>query len=260
MKVGLALSGGGARGMAHLGVLKALEEFGIPVAAISGTSAGSIAGAFYCSGYKPDEILEIITRTGFLKSVRPAWAWTGLLSMDGFRSVMHQYIPHNSFEALKIPLTTAATEIRLGKVQYFNSGELIASVIASATIPALFNPIIMNGHTYVDGGIMDNLPVQPLVGHTDFIIGSHCSPVAERFDIRSVKDITERSLLIAINVNSSISKKSCSLVIEPPELAKFSTFDLAKGKEIFDIGYSFTRNNFKAIDFQINQHERSQTT
>ena len=96
MKVGLALSGGGARGFAHLGILKALEEFGVTIAQVSGTSAGAIAGAFYCYGYKPDQILEIISNTGFLKSVRPAWAWTGLLSMDGFKAVLLKYLPKNS--------------------------------------------------------------------------------------------------------------------------------------------------------------------
>jgi NTE family protein len=79
MKIGLVLSGGGARGFAHLGVIKALEEFGLRFYQVAGTSAGSIAGAFYCYGYTPDETLERISQMGFLKSVRPAWAWTGLL-------------------------------------------------------------------------------------------------------------------------------------------------------------------------------------
>lgn len=251
MKIGLALSGGGARGFAHLGVIKALEEFGITFSEISGTSAGSIAGAFYCAGYKPDEILDIISKTGFLKSVRPAWAWTGLLSMDGFRDVLFRYLPDNSFEKLKIPLTVSATEIRYGRVTYFNSGELIPRVIASSSIPALFNPMTLDGHVYVDGGIMDNLPVRPLVGMCDFIIGSHTNPVEQRFDIKNVKEVTERSLLIAINVNSSHSKTHCNVVIEPPELGKFSTFDLSRGKEIFEIGYNHMIQNYKALDFQL---------
>ncbi|MBX2962993.1 MAG: patatin-like phospholipase family protein [Cyclobacteriaceae bacterium] len=253
MKIGLALSGGGARGMAHLGVIKALEEFGLRFYELSGTSAGAIAGAFYCYGYKPDEILGLLSQMGFLNSVRPAWAWTGLLSMDGFREMMHRCMPDNDFKALKIPLTVAATEIRHGKIVYFNEGDLISSVIASSSIPALFNPVNHNDNYYVDGGIMDNLPVRPLVGKCDIIIGSHCNPVQQRFDLGSVKDITERSLLIAINVNTTISKTHCTYVIEPNELGKYSTFDLSKGKEIFNIGYTYTKNNFKALDFQINE-------
>jgi len=251
MKIGLALSGGGARGFAHLGIIKALEELGIDISELSGTSAGAIAGAFYCYGHKPDQILEIITSTGFLKSVRPAWSWAGLLSMDGFKEVLHKYLPENSFESLKIPLTVAATEIRLGRVTYFNSGELIPRVIASSSIPALFNPAVLDGHVYVDGGIMDNLPVRPLVGKCDFIIGCHSNPVEQRFDIKNVKEVTERSLLIAINVNSSYSKAQCNMIIEPPDLGKFSTFDLSRGKEIFEIGYQFVKQNYTKEDFQI---------
>jgi NTE family protein len=251
MKIGLALSGGGARGFAHLGVLKALEELGIIISEISGTSAGAIAGAFYCYGHTPDQILEIISSTGFLKSVRPAWSWTGLLSMDGFRDVLFKYLPDNSFEKLKTPLTISATEIRHGRVTYFNTGPLIPKVIASSSIPALFHPMILDGHVYVDGGIMDNLPVRPLVGKCDFIIGSHSNPVEQLFDIRNVKEITERSLLIAINVNSTHSKSHCNIVIEPPELGKYSTFDLSKGKEIFDIGYQYVKKNFTKDDFQL---------
>lgn len=251
MKIGLALSGGGARGFAHLGIIKALEELGITISELSGTSAGAIAGAFYCYGHRPDQILEIITSTGFLKSVRPAWSWTGLLNMDGFKEVMHKYLPENSFESLKIPLTVSATEIRLGKITYFNSGELISRVIASSTIPALLHPMVLDGHVYVDGGIMDNLPVRPLVGKCDFVVGSHCNPVEQLFDIKNVKEVTERSLLIAINVNSSYSKSHCNVIIEPPDLGKFSTFDLSRGKEIFDIGYQFVKKNYTKEDFQV---------
>jgi NTE family protein len=77
--------------------------------------------------------------------------------------------------------------------------------------------------------------------------------VQERFDVKSVKDITERSLLLAISVNSTESKAKCNIVVEPPELSKFGTFDLARGREIFDIGYKYTRHNFKAEDFQLNK-------
>ncbi len=254
MNIGLALSGGGARGIAHLGVIKALEETGIPFSAVSGTSAGAVAGAFYCAGYKPDEILKIISSMGFLNSVRPAWSWTGLLSMEGFKEVLQKHISHNSFDMLNPKLTVAATEIRLGKVVYFSEGQLIPAVIASSSIPAIFNPVSLDGHVYVDGGLMDNLPVRPLVGKCDFIIGSHCNPVDQRFDIKNVKEVTERSLLIAINVSTAHSKAHCNFVFESPELGKFSTFDLAKGNEIFQIGYKNAQSRLKELEQQITQH------
>ncbi|MBS1543678.1 MAG: patatin-like phospholipase family protein, partial [Bacteroidetes bacterium] len=82
-EIGLVLSGGGVRGVAHIGVLKALEEYGLRFKRVSGTSAGSIVGALYARGYSPSEILDIILQVSMLKSVRPAWAWSGLLRMDG---------------------------------------------------------------------------------------------------------------------------------------------------------------------------------
>jgi NTE family protein len=257
MRIGLALSGGGARGIAHLGVIKALHEAGLACSMVSGTSAGSIAGAFYCAGYSPDEILEIILSMGFIKSVRPAWSWSGLLSMDGFREVMLRHIPHNSFSELKLPLTVAATEIRLGKVVYFSEGELAPAVIASSSIPALFNPVNFNGYVLVDGGLMDNLPVRPLVGKVDFIIGSHCNPVNQRFDIKNVKEVAERSLLIAINVNTAHSKTHCNFVFEAPELGKFSTFDLDKGREIFSLGYKNAQSRLAELQGLLKEHERT---
>jgi NTE family protein len=257
MKIGLALSGGGARGIAHLGVIQALQETGINFYSVSGTSAGSVAGAFYCAGYSPQEILQIILSMGFIKSVRPAWSWTGLLSMDGFREVLLQHIPHNSFEKLNIPLTVSATEIRLGKVVYFSTGELAPAVIASSSIPALFNPVQMNGMVLVDGGLIDNLPVRPLVGKADFIIGSHCNPVLQRFDIKNAKEVVERSMLIAINVNTLHSKTHCNFIFEAPELGKYSTFDLDKGKEIFEIGYRNAKAQLKELEKAMANHEHN---
>jgi NTE family protein len=258
MKIGLALSGGGARGFAHIGVLKALEEMNVKVDRIAGTSAGSIVGALYAHGYKPQEILTILSGMGILNSVRPAWSWTGFLSLDGFKDVLKKYLHENSFESLKLPLTIAATEIRLGKVVYFSEGELITPIIASSSIPAVFNPVSYQGNVYIDGGIMDNLPARPLIGTCDFIIGVHTNPVSQKFDIKNAKEVTMRSLLMAINVNSTVSKANCNVVIEPPALGAYSPLDVSKAKEIFDIGYQFTKDNFTMHDFQLPDYDRTQ--
>jgi NTE family protein len=250
-KIGLVLSGGGARGFAHLGALKALEELEVKIDMISGTSAGSIAGALYAHGYDPQEIFNIISKAGLLKSVRPAWSWTGLLSLDGFKELLKKYLPENSFESLKLPLTIAATEIQYGKTIYFSEGELITPIIASSSIPALFNPVHFKENIFIDGGILDNFPVKPLVGKCDFIIGIHTNPIGHKLDIRNMKEVTERALLMAINVNSGISKTFCDVVIEPPTLGNYSTLDLGKATEIFDVGYQYVINNFSPHDFQL---------
>src|SRR5579859_6630458 len=154
MKIGIALSGGGARGIAHIGVLKALEEMGVEISVMSGTSAGSIVASLYAYGLTPDQILEQVRQLSLLKSVRPAWSWAGLLTMSGLKELIIKNVPENNFQSLRIPLTIAATEIRKGEVTYFSSGELASAVVASCSIPAVFNPAAVNGSLYVDGGLL----------------------------------------------------------------------------------------------------------
>jgi NTE family protein len=250
MEVGLVLSGGGARGVSHLGVVKALEEKGVSISQISGTSAGAIIGALYAFGYKPEEILDIIAKTSFFRSVKFAWTLRGLLSISGLNDVLLKYIPTNSFESLKIPLTVCATDIKRGRVEYFCKGELIPAVLSSSCVPAVFDPYRFNGQLYLDGGILDNLPVKPIYDLCDVIIASHCNFITSEFDVRNFRSVIERSLLMAINGNTSVSKTLCDVLIEPPEIGKFSGFDLSHAKEIFDIGYRYTMETFTVDQLQ----------
>ena len=252
MKIGLVLSGGGARGFAHIGVLKALEEKGVQFSIVSGTSAGAIVGALYAYGYRPDEIFQLIRNLSIFKSVRPAWTWAGLLTMDGLRDLLLKYIPENSFESLKLPLTVAATEIRKGHIEYFSEGALIPAVVSSCSIPAVFNPNVFNGGLYVDGGLFDNLPVRPIRNKCDLIVGSHCNHINSDFDATNLKVVIERSLLMAINANTQSSRMLCDVFIEPPHMGRFGSFDISKAQEIFDTGYKFTKENFMPHQFQKN--------
>lgn len=244
MKLGLVLSGGGARGVAHVGVLKALEEWGLNFSAVAGTSAGSIVAALHAHGYYADEIFKIIEQVSIFSSVRPSWSGPGLLTMDGFRELLKKYLPDNSFEKLKKPLTIAATDIRKGEVHYFTSGELIPAIISSCSIPGIFSPVSFNGNVYVDGGIVDNLPAKPLREKYDRLIASHCNPISDAFDPKNMKTVIERSMLMAINANILTSKQFCDVFIEPQGLDRFGAFEIARAKEIFEIGYQYTKNNF----------------
>ncbi|MBL7872632.1 MAG: patatin-like phospholipase family protein [Cyclobacteriaceae bacterium] len=253
MKRGLVLSGGGARGIAHIGILKALDEMNITFDCISGTSAGSIVGALYANGQKPDQIFELIKNLSIFKSVRPAFAWTGLLSLDGLKEVLLREIPENSFSNLKIPLTVAATDIRKGKIHYFTEGDLAGTIMASCCIPAIFNPVTIDRNLYVDGGLLDNLPVKPLRNECDFIVGSHCNHISPDFDTSNIKLVIERSLLITIHANTEVSRGLCDVFIEPPRMDRFSSLNISKAKEIFDFGYQFTKANFLPHHFQKNE-------
>jgi NTE family protein len=240
--IGVALSGGGARGIAHLGVLKALNESNIYPDIISGTSAGSIVGALYCAGYTPDESLKIVKDTNALSVFSPSFSWKGLLKIDKLAKVLKDYLPA-SFEELKTPLFVAATEINKGEITYFNSGPLIPTILASSCIPVIFKPVVIDGANYVDGGILNNLPAEALKDKADVIIGVSCNPNGRVTGLNNAKVLMERSALLAINGNTMKSKVLCDAFIEPKNLARFSGFNLSQAQDIFDVGYNFTIEN-----------------
>lgn len=242
MKVGLALSGGGARGFAHLGILKALEEANINVDVISGASAGSLAASFYSYGYEPEEILDIFEHTNILKLVWPAFSFTGLLNIQKTESVYKKYLEEDSFEAAKIPLFISTTNLNEGKAEMFNSGSLRQAVMASCCIPFIFDPVKIGDDFYVDGGILNNLPTEVLKENDcDFIIGANVAPVIREPELSGPKRMIERVSVLALSANVLASSKLCDIYIKPSELRSYGTFDFKKSRELFDIGYESTQ-------------------
>lgn len=239
MKVGLVLSGGGARGFAHLGVIKGLLEHGFKIEAISGVSAGAVAGALIAAGYQPDKILEIFISTKLYRFLRPSVRLTGLLKMERVENLYDMYLP-DTFDKLHIPLTVCTADIQAGKTVFFNQGPLVKPIMASCCIPIVFEPLQINGKMYIDGGILNNLPVEPLLGKCDFIIGIHTNPINLQMPLTSMRAVMERSLLLAIQSNIKDRITKCNLLIEPPTLNRFTTFDSKRAREIFEIGYAFT--------------------
>ncbi len=241
MRAGIAFSGGGARGFAHLGVLAALEEKGIEPCIITGTSAGAIVGAFYSAGYRPDEIINIVLGAKFLKAFRPGFInRNGLLRMDLLEDLYKEHFPENSFSALNTKLIICATDLHRGQTVYFSEGELIRPMMASTCIPVLFDPVKVGESTFVDGGLLNNLPVEPLVGHCDYIIGVHTNPYNTQTKIGSLRKVIEKSFQLAINYNVRDRIRLCDTFIEPPALDQFSIMDLKKARTIFEIGYEYT--------------------
>lgn len=247
MKIGIVLSGGGIRGVAHLGVLMALQEKGIAISNIAGTSAGAIVGALYANGINPYEALQIFQETKLLKFIRPAFKSPALLNIENVANLLKTYLPHNSFENLKIPLTITATNFNEGKLVYFSEGELIRKILASSCIPGVFKPIELDGKFYVDGGVLNNFPVEPLIGKCDIIIGSSCNhlPVVNQF--RNMKHVIERAAILSINHDMEEKKKCVDIMIEPKGLGETSVFDVKKAEEIFWIAHEETLNEMKNI-------------
>ena len=245
MKIGIVLSGGGIRGVAHLGVLQALTEAGIKFDMISGTSAGSIVGALFAQGIQPAEILKIFMETHLYKYIRPAFGAKGLMSLDKIRTLLLEFIPHDSFEGLKIRTVITATNFNECKLAYFSSGELINPILASSAIPVFFKPIHMGGKIYIDGGILNNFPVEPLKSECDFIIGSSCNHLPEADTIESYRRLVERSIIMSINSDMSVKAEFCDVIIEPRGMGATSVFDVRKTEEIYWLAYEATLRKLK---------------
>ena len=237
MKIGLALSGGGARGIMHLGVIKALAERDIRPHRISGTSAGAISGAMIAHGYSPDEVLEILVKANFFRYFRPSFTKMSLLTMEKVENLYAQHLPHDSFEALEIPLTVCTTDIQVGENVFFDSGRLIRPLMASSCLPGIFEPILYQKRLLVDGAVLNNLPIEPLIGKVDFIIGSNCNTYPLQKPITSMASLLERSLLLSIRSKTYDRLQKCDLTFEPVEVGKYDIFDIRKARDIFKIGY-----------------------
>lgn len=252
--IGIVLSGGGARGFAHAGVLQALNEFGIFPQVISGVSAGAIVGAFYADGYTPKEIRNFFTEKGMFNYFKFVYPKQGLLKMSGLARVMNKYLSAQTFEELKIPLYVCATNLNTGKRVYFSKGKLHKTIIASSSIPILFNPVKIDGEKYVDGGLLDNLPIRPIRSKCKLLIGVHVNPTGEDVELGNIINIAERAF--QLSVGSSIINKArrCDIFIEPKGLDKYRTLGINKGKEIFEKGYKETKKllNNKAILEKLN--------
>ena len=237
VKIGIALSGGGVRGISHLGALKALNEVGIFPTKVTGSSAGAIAGAMYCQGYQPEEVLKIIVETNYFKFMRPAISLKGILNIESVGDLFKLYLPHNDFAQLKVPLAVAATDIRKGKVVYFDEGELIKPIMASSCIPGMFEPVQIAGKFFVDGGVLNNLPVEPLEGICDVVIGINCNHLPEESNIRNMKNLIERAVIMSMNYNVYSRKAKCDYFIEAHGLGKYGVFDIKKAPQLFQAGY-----------------------
>lgn len=244
-RTGLVLSGGGARGFAHLGVLKALNDSGIFPDVIAGTSAGALVGVLYADGYTPVEILNIMNTTSRLHYIRPTVPREGLLQISGIERILKEKLRAEKFEDLKIPLFVTATDLNNGKAVYFSSGELLRPVIASASIPVLFNPVIIDNIHYVDGGVLDNLPVKPIEGMCNLTIGSFVNPIGYEKTVTSLVQIAERSFMLNLSKEVDMKEKEFDVFIAPPELKNYKILDNEKALEVFEIGYSATISKLK---------------
>lgn len=242
--LGLCLSGGGALGFAHIGVLQSLEDHGIFPQRIVGSSMGAIIGALYAAGYSPAEMLQLIKddklykisklmtfRAGFLKS--------GLSNHSMLRELIKELIPHNSFEQLKLKLHICVVNLNKAEWEIKESGnELDKWVAASATIPGLFETMMIGDVFYVDGGLLNNMPAQGIEKFCHTIIGVDVLPHIVPAELNKPIDTLAFAVRAMQHQNSKEGRDLCHFIIEPKAIIEFNEFSFDAYQTIYQQGYS----------------------
>ena len=242
MNLGLVLSGGGMRGAAHIGAIKALEEHNLYPTHIAGTSAGAIVGALYAYGYKWEDMMKFFKSTQILDIKKYALNKPGFIDAEKFYPDFKKYIKNDDFSFLKKGLSITATNILNGNLEIFDKGELIRPILASAAIPGIFAPVKINDSYYIDGGSLNNFPVDLLKTSCDKIIGVYVNG----FDTISINDlkhshhVIERAFKLKSVKEDQVKFNDCDLIISPKELHNYGTFDKKFLEDIFKIGYDAT--------------------
>ncbi|SDT40046.1 NTE family protein [Pseudomonas sp. Z003-0.4C(8344-21)] len=279
-KIGLVLSGGAARGLAHIGVLKALEEQGIKIDAIAGTSMGAVVGGLYASGYKVDELEKLALSIDwqaalsdappredvpfrrkqddrdFLVKQKLSFRDDGSLGLplgviqgQNLALLLESLLAHTSdtrdFDKLPIPFRAVATDIANGEKVVFRKGHLPQVIRASMSIPAVFAPVELDGRLLVDGGMTDNIPldVARQMGVDVAIVVDIGTPLRNRKQLATVVDVLNQSITLMTRSNSEeqlAALKSTDVLIQPA-LAAYGVTDFGKTQEMIDAGYRATR-------------------
>jgi len=247
----LVLSGGGTRAYSHIGVVKALLEKGIRINAISGTSSGAIIGAFLCDGFHPDEISDILLKYKPEVGINFTRFWKNLLSFDAYAQVMRNTLRSKTFEALQTPLFVGLTNLNDGSRVIVHEGALTDVLIASAAIPVLFPARKIGQIPFADGGLSDNLPVEPFFNSPHPIIGVHANPIPGFEQSAGMMQQLDRSLHLLMRNSVLGNLDRCHLFIEPTALTKHHLFESGKTKDLIKIGYDHVMEH---VDFTALNH------
>lgn len=243
--LGYALGGGGARGFAHLGVLKVLEKHLLKPNIIVGTSAGALAGVFYADGYTPDEISEMFAKKEFRQFVEFSFPRSGLFHSTGLASFLRKNLRSQSFEELQIPFKAVATDWRKATVKVFDKGDnLVEAVVASCSVPVVFNPQYINDVPYVDGGLLKNFPVSIIRKECKYVVGVNVSLMIPSNHKPSIKNTAERTFNLMSNANTLLDRTLCDVLVEVKGLQKYNMFGLSNVDSIIENGYAWAEEAF----------------
>lgn len=239
-ETGFALSGGGARGFAHLGAIQALKENGIEPEIISGVSAGSLAGAFIADGFSPEEIMEVFSKVKFKEFTDLTLSFVGFSKTTKIQSLLKKYLRAKTFEELKLPLIVTTTDFDKGETVFFSKGSLYAPVAASCSFPVVFTPTKIKGVNYADGGLFKNFPVSPIRELCEKVVGVNVSPAAPQYARDNLIGVVEKCIHFVLDSTTLNDAPLCDILIKPEEVGKYSIFDVKHAKDIYELGYKAT--------------------
>ena len=249
-KLGLVLSGGGVRGIAHIGAIKALLEHNIEPNVVSGSSAGAVVGALYCNGYSPEEMMEFFKLIPLFHINKFAFSKPGFIDTDKFYTDFKKYFSHDNFSQLKKKLFVTTVDMCDGVLKVYESGQLIRPLLASSAFPGLFSPISIDQSLYADGGILDNFPTSPLMDLCENRIGVYASPL-NRIEPNGLKysvNVLERAIRINYSKRSHAKFQHCVLMINPLKLVDVGLLDVGKMDQIYQIGYESANRAIHELD------------
>ena len=240
--IGVALGGGFARGIAHIGVLKVLEEEGIPVRFIAGTSVGALIGAVYCSGVSAAELEKVAHSCRFTTFARWTVSRYGFASNDRMVTFLNRTLKVTNFEQLRIPLGVTATDFNSGEGVVFHSGSIIDPVRASCAYPGMFLPVEIRGRYLVDGMLSHPVPTQPLIEMgADRVLAVHLKGQWTNHGApRHLFDVIGQSFAIAQDQMSHLWRSAADVLVEP-DVAGFAYDDFKRAAELIRAGEAAMR-------------------
>ena len=241
-KIGLALGGGAARGIAHIGVIKALEKNKVPVEFVSGTSIGALIGSFYAFGKTPEEIEKLIPDLNFRKILNLTIPRKGFVSTDKVKNLILDGLGDVRVEDAKIPLAIVSTDIKTGEQFVFREGPLTTAVCASVCVPGIFIPVEYEGRTLVDGGLTENVPISPLEDMgAGMTIAVNLNGVRQYPEPDDIISILGNAMDIAIDRRTFKQLEDSDFVISM-DLSRFTRLDNSQNSsELVKVGEDYTK-------------------
>ena len=255
-RVALALAGGFARGIAHIGVLRVLRDEGIHIDAVAGTSVGALIGAAYCAGTPLEEMERIGAQTSFTDFGRWTPSWMGLATNQRLEKYLARLTPAKTFEDLITPLAIAATDINEGISIYYSSGLLAPPLRGSCAYPGLFVPIQFEGRTLVDGFLTSPVPVEgALLLGGDIVIAVYLEAAIMK-EPRTFTDVLSRSFNI-IQRHSDVTWRQQADVIIEPDMKPFVWDDFTRTPDLVAAGEAAAREALPKIRALLEEKQRN---